>query len=57
MPKMQSIRAFVDQINDGVATLLLGEDESVKAHLPVAWLPPAATEGTVLRLGLDPDYA
>jgi hypothetical protein len=57
MPKMQPIRAFVDQINEGVATLLLGEDESVKAHLPVAWLPAGTAEGTVLRLGFEIDDA
>jgi hypothetical protein len=55
MPKVQPVRAFVDQINEGVATLLLGEDESVKAHLPGAWLPRGTTEGTVLKLGFEID--
>ena len=53
MSKMPSVRAFVDQINEGVATLLLGEDESVTAHVPVSWLPSGVKEGTVLRLGFE----
>jgi hypothetical protein len=57
MPKMQPVRAFVDQINEGVATLLLGEAESVTAHVPVAWLPKGAREGMVLRLSIEVDDA
>jgi hypothetical protein len=45
-----SIRAFIDQVNEGMATLLLGEDESVKIVVPLAWLPAGAGEGTVLQL-------
>ena len=57
MPELQPVRAFVDQINDPVALLLLGEDESVKLHLPLSWLPKGVKEGTVLRLILEIDEA
>jgi hypothetical protein len=57
MPKLQPLRAFVDQINDGIALLLLGEDESVKAHVPVSWLPEGVREGIVLRLSFEIDEA
>jgi len=57
MPKLQPLRAFVDQINDGVATLLLGEDESVTVHVPVSWLPKGVKEGTVLRPSFEIDEA
>ena len=43
------MRAFVDQVHEGVATVLLGEDESVTGRLPVNWLPRGVKEGLVLR--------
>ena len=56
-PKGQSkpLRAFVDQINDGLATLLLGDDESIRVTVPVAWLPKGVKEGSVLKLGISID--
>jgi hypothetical protein len=55
MQELQPVRAFVDQISEGIATLLLGEDESVTLHVPVAWLPRGAKEGTVLRARFEVD--
>ena len=55
MPKLQSLRAFVDQINGGIAQVLLGEDESARLNVPVSWLPKGTKEGTVLRLNLEID--
>lgn len=57
MRQLPSVRAFVDQVSGGVATLLLGEEESVTTHVPVAWLPPEIGEGTVLRLRFEIDAA
>ena len=51
------MRAFVDRIEEGLATLLLGEDESVAVNLPVAWLPAGVREGMVLQVDLRPDLA
>ena len=50
------MRAFVDQIQEGMATLLLGEDESVSVQVPVTWLPAGVREGIVLRVDfrIDP---
>jgi hypothetical protein len=45
----------VDQVSEGIATLLLGDDESVTAHVPTAWLPKGAKEGTVLQLHFEAD--
>jgi hypothetical protein len=50
MQKMQSIKAYVDQINGDVALLLLGDDGSIKVAVPVEWLPPDVQEGQVLRV-------
>jgi hypothetical protein len=55
MQELQPVRAFVDQISEGIATLLLGNDESVTAQVPVAWLPEGAKEGTVLQLYFEVD--
>ena len=51
------MRAFVDRIDEEVATLLLGEDESVTVSLPVAWLPGSAREGMVLQVDFQLDPA
>jgi hypothetical protein len=59
MQDMQSvnwhIRAFVDQINEGIATLLLGDDESVHLTIPITWLPKGVREGMVLKMGVSID--
>jgi len=49
------MRAFIDQIHNGIATLLLGDDGSVTVAMPVSWLPPDAHEGSVLCLDLRLD--
>jgi hypothetical protein len=51
------MRAFVDRIESGFATLLLGDDESVTVQVPHSWLPAGAKEGAVLRLDLSLDEA
>jgi hypothetical protein len=55
MQKMQPIKVFVDQINDTIATLLLGDDESVKLSIPISWLPVGTREGDILHLNFTPD--
>ena len=49
------MRAFVDSVEDGVARILLGEDESVVVTVPVAWLPEGVREGQVLRVTWEAD--
>lgn len=49
------MRAFIDHIHNGIATVLLGGDASVKVDLPIAWLPPGAHEGAVLCIDLRLD--
>jgi hypothetical protein len=52
-----TLRALVDRIEDGMAVLLLGEDESVTIALPCAWLPAGVHEGVVLRCDVAIDQA
>ena len=49
------MRAFVDSVEDGVARVLLGEDESVTVTLPAEWLPEGIREGQVLRVTWEAD--
>jgi len=49
------MRAFVDRIHDNLATLLLGDDESMSITLPVSCLPEGAKEGAVMRLVFELD--
>lgn len=52
MQKVQPIRAFVDRIENGVAVLLIGEDEKQKLELPISCLPTGVREGNVLTITL-----
>ena len=44
------MRAFIDRMHNGIATLLLGPDESVTVDVPLVWLPTGLKEGMVLQL-------
>ena len=49
------MRAFVDRIESGIATLLLGEDESVTVRVPTSLLPARVREGDILRVNCTID--
>ncbi len=49
------MRAFVDSIGEGIARILLGEDESVTVTLPASWLPEGTLEGQVLKVTWERD--
>ncbi len=57
MPSMQTVRAFVDAVEEGQVRLLLGEDEAHAVVFPRQFLPGEVCEGSVLRLEifLDPE--
>ncbi len=44
------MRAFVDQINGSMVTLLIGDNETATLTIPSAWLPFRVQEGDVLNL-------
>ncbi len=48
------MKAVIDRIVDGVAVMLLGEDEH-KVEIPVALLPEGAREGSWLKVSLELD--
>jgi hypothetical protein len=49
------MRAFVDQINEGIALLLLGDRQLTRIEVPVYCLPKGTGEGTILRLTIKVD--
>ena len=51
------MRAFIDRIDSDIATVKLGEQESITLCVPLSWLPPGVREGTVLKLHWEIDHA
>ncbi len=51
-----SIHAVIDRIEDnGMAVVLLGDDEKQQIDLPVAFLPNGASDGDHLRISITLD--
>jgi len=53
--KVLPMRAFVDSVHEGIARVLLGDDESLVVQMPVSWLPEGTAEGKVLRVTWELD--
>ncbi len=49
--------ASLDRVEEGLAVLLLREDESVRFTLPRSLLPPDAREGDILEIAIRRDVA
>lgn len=52
-----TFRVSLDRVEEGLAVLLLREDESVRFTLPVALLPGDAREGDILEMTVRRDVA
>ena len=52
-----AFRASLDRVEEGLAVLLLREDESVCFTLPRALLPQGAREGDILEVVIRRDVA
>ena len=50
MREVYAVRAFVDSVHEGIARVLLGDDESLTVEMPLSWLPEGAAEGKALRV-------
>lgn len=57
MPDESIIRVSLDRIEEGLAVLLLRDDESVRFTLPRALLPRNAREGDILEIAVRRDVA
>lgn len=52
-----AFRASLDRVEEGLAVLLLREDESVRFTLPRTLLPQGAREGDILEVVIRRDVA
>ncbi len=57
MPDESIIRVSLDRVEEGLAVLLLRDDESVRFTLPRALLPRNAREGDILEIAIRRDVA
>ncbi|NLM29233.1 MAG: DUF3006 domain-containing protein [Methanomicrobiales archaeon] len=57
MPDESTIRVSLDRIEEGLAVLLLRDDESVRFTLPRTLLPRSACEGDILEIMIRRDVA
>ncbi|WP_292366181.1 MULTISPECIES: DUF3006 domain-containing protein [unclassified Methanoculleus] len=57
MQDESAFRVSLDRVEEGLAVLLLREDESVRFTLPRSLLPPGAREGDILMIAIRRDVA
>ena len=51
---MKSFKVTLDRVEEGIAVLLVRDDESVKINIPL-FLLPACKEGDVLDITIEKD--
>ncbi|NLA31786.1 MAG: DUF3006 domain-containing protein [Methanomicrobiales archaeon] len=57
MPDESIIRVSLDRVEEGLAVLLLRDDESIRFTLPRVLLPRNAREGDILEIAIRRDVA
>ncbi len=57
MQNESAFRASLDRVEEGLAVLLLREDESIRFTLPRSLLPSDAREGDILEVAIRRDVA
>ncbi|MCK8519318.1 DUF3006 domain-containing protein [Methanoculleus sp. 7T] len=55
MQDESAFRVSLDRVEEGLAVLLLREDESIRFTLPIALLPEGAREGDILEIAVRRD--
>lgn len=55
MQDESAFRVSLDRVEEGLAVLLVREDESVRITLPRSLLPEAAREGDILEIAVRRD--
>ncbi|NQU17391.1 MAG: DUF3006 domain-containing protein [Candidatus Saganbacteria bacterium] len=50
MKKNKKTKGIVDRLEDGIAVILMGEDEEVAIEFPVCYLPDDVKEGDIVTL-------
>lgn len=52
---MKSITVKLDRIEEGIAVLLVRDEEKIKINIPLFLLPPESREGDILDITIDKD--
>lgn len=52
---MKSFKVTLDRIEDGIAVLLVRDDENVKVNIPLTLLPVGSREGDILDITIVRD--
>ena len=47
---MENFKATLDRIEEGIAVLLVRDEETVKINIPLFLLPPESREGDILDI-------
>jgi hypothetical protein len=55
MKKESDFKVEVDRVEDGVAVLVMSDDDTVKLNLPVKYLPKGARDGDHLQVSFKMD--
>jgi hypothetical protein len=52
---MESFKVTLDRIEEGIAVLLVRDEEKIKINIPLFLLPPESREGDILDITIDKD--
>lgn len=52
---MESFKVTLDRIEEGIAVLLVRNEEAIKINIPLFLLPPESREGDILDITIDKD--
>ncbi len=52
---MESFKVTLDRIEEGIAVLLVRNEETIKINIPLFLLPPESREGDILDITIDKD--
>ena len=53
--KMKSFKVTLDRIEEGIAVLLVRDDETIKINIPLTLLPSGSKEGDILDIAITRD--
>jgi hypothetical protein len=52
---MESFKVTLDRIEEGIAVLLVRDDETIKINIPLTLLPSGSKEGDILDIAITRD--
>ncbi len=52
---LESFKVILDRIEEGIAILLVRDEETIKINIPLVLLPPESWEGDILGIAITLD--